>query len=239
MSIFHFKKFSIHQDNSALKVGTDSMLLGSFVVPEINQRILDVGCGTGVLSLMMAQFDPSVRVTGVEMDVLTTVDAKYNFKNSNYSSQIDLMVGDFFETKFSGLYDLIISNPPYYQTTLKATDKRISDAKHIDSTFLDKFFSKCSVLLNDTGCVWIIVPFIDTDLWKEQAELSKLYCVSTINIYSKPSGKIVRTIMCFSLSQKTGCTKGLSFVIRNDDNSYSDEYIELTKHFHAKDLSNT
>lgn len=231
MSIFQFKNFSILQNNSAVKVGTDAMLLGAFCEAENPSKILDVGTGTGVLSLMMAQKYQDSNIDAIEIDEETAVEAAYNFTNSKYQSRIQLFHLDFFYFSTSNVYDLIISNPPYFENSIKSNSDKKIIAKHISSSFIDLFFQKSKVLLTPKGLIWIIVPFETSENWIQSAIRSGLCLKKIINIKGNPS-RFVRSILLFSLMKETSITE--QFCVRNDEGMYTKEYQELTKEFHSK-----
>jgi tRNA1Val (adenine37-N6)-methyltransferase len=231
MSIFHFKNFSILQNNSAVKVGTDAMLLGAFCEAENPSKILDVGTGTGVLSLMMAQKNQDSNIDAIEIDKETALEAIYNFTNSKYASRIQLFQLDFFNFSTSNVYDLIVSNPPYFENSIKSNSNKKIIAKHISSSFIDLFFQKSKILLSSKGLIWIIVPFETSENWNQSAMRVGLYLKKRINIKGN-SSRFVRSILIFSLVEETSVTE--EFCVRNDKGMYTKEYQELTEEFHSK-----
>ena len=111
---FRFKQFNIVQENAAMKVGTDSVLLGSWAPSTNPKRILDIGTGTGILALMLAQRFSRAELIAVELDRDALVDAEFNVAHSNWSERISVLQGDFMDLSFSNHFDLILSNPPYF-----------------------------------------------------------------------------------------------------------------------------
>ena len=130
MSNFRFKQFEITQNDNAMKVGTDAMVLGSFVNSHGRKKGLDVGSGTGVLSLMIAQNNSDISIDAVELDALSAAEGELNFKNSPWPERLKTHHCDFLEYETEEKYDLIVSNPPYYQTTLVNNDDRKANARH-------------------------------------------------------------------------------------------------------------
>ena len=233
MSSFSFKKFTIHQDNSALKVGTDAMLLGALVECESHFKCLDIGSGTGILSLMIAQKNLMIEIEAIEIDSLSFIDLENNFSLSNWSNRLHGFCEDFllFESKKN--YDLIVSNPPFYETTFQNEKSQVAIAKHEANLPFDQLFNKVHSMLTENGKFWIILPTENKDKWKEFCLKLELFCTKEIILFAKP-GKSKRTILVFSKTYIQ--TEEVSFLIRNNDNNYSDAYRELTIDFHNKQI---
>lgn len=233
MSSFSFKHFSVEQSNSALKVGTDAMVLGAFIDAENANNSLDIGSGTGVLSLMIAQKNPTINVTAIEIDELSCLDCLRNFLNSPWNNRLSLLNSNFLTENFSGAFDLIFSNPPFYENSLINSDTRKAKAKHESHLSFYLLFEKVSKILSEIGTFWIIMPYENANKWIENASEYRLYCIQKINIFAKPNS-MKRTILVFSKIKSEMLLS--DFIIRNNDNSYSDDYIQLTKEFHSKVL---
>lgn len=234
MSIFKFKFFDLKQSDSPMKVGTDAMLLGAFANVEGKESGLDIGSGTGVISLMCAQRNELLSIKAVELDELGYKECDFNFKSSSYSSRLKVYHFDFLVFKTNSKFDFIISNPPYYQSRLENSDSRKSKARHESSLPKASFMRKVSELLAAKGELWIIVPFEDVKGWVDSASKSGMHLNQVINIKGKVAGDNVRAILMFSGVELEVKTK--DFVIRETDGSYTEEYIELTKEFHYKSL---
>lgn len=231
MSVFKFKEFIVRQDRSVLKVGTDAMILGSLITRNKEGRALDIGAGTGVLSLMVAQTSPTIHVTGVEIDPDSHADCKDNFERSSFNDRLKAIQGDYKDVK--GEYDLIFSNPPFYLNGLISDNDRITLAKHSDVTFVAELFSYVKYHLDPNGEFWCIYPF------EYRQEILKVAFIEGFHLsidYSVNSKNDIRSrsVMCFT---KEGSTiqEGI-FTIRNFDGTYTEQYKALTKEFHGKAL---
>lgn len=159
MNIFRYKQFDIIQEHAAMKVGTDSDLLGT--LGQGGQRILDVGTGTGVLSLMMAQRYPEAQITAVEIDDNAVLDARQNFANSRFSSRITLCHSsfqDFLLTSEAESFDSVICNPPYFDKSLECPDLGRSRARHSSSLPFDVLARGAYQLLTDGGVFSVCIP---------------------------------------------------------------------------------
>lgn len=234
MSFFNFKYFSIRQNHAALKVGTDSMLLGAFIQTHGKRKALDIGTGTGVLALMQAQKNPKLKITAIEISALSLKDAQVNISNSPFPMAIDLILGNFLQVDFTEKFDLIFSNPPFYSDGLKTKDLALNQAKHVDELPPSLLCEKVFYLLNENGHFWVIWPFETRLNFVLAATQSGLFLLEEIQLEGKPE-KWVRSIFCFTTT-KPETFKTRKFRIRNEDNRYSDEYLELTKDFHDREL---
>jgi tRNA1Val (adenine37-N6)-methyltransferase len=230
MSKFHFKEFSIVQDVSAMKVGTDAMVLGALIDSCGKERCLDIGTGTGVISLMIAQRNPKIQIEAIEIDFDSAKEAKINFQNSDWSEQLNVIHVDFKEFNSEQQYDLIVSNPPYFENGILNESTRKANTRHEESLPLTDLFQKVAALLTLKGHFWLILPYETSSKWKKSAKELNLYCEQEITVFGKPNVP-KRTVFCFS---RTGVECTPSFlVIRNEDNMYTEQYKQLTIDFHG------
>ncbi len=216
-----------------MKVGTDAMILGALIDSKNKRKALDIGCGTGILSLMVAQRNTEVKIQAIEIDRGSAEDALLNFRNSPWSNQLEVLELDFLEYSSQSKFDLIFSNPPYFENGLHNDSQLKTKARHEDSLPLIELFQKVGELLEDNGHFWVILPFETSAKWKKNAEELNLYCASEITVDGK-SNLPKRTIFCFS-KQKVDAIQA-KLVIRNDDNSYTEQYKKLTIDFHGVKL---
>lgn len=231
--MFHFKHFSVKQANSALKVGTDAMLLGACVFAENATSCLDIGAGTGVISLMLAHKNPALEITAVEIDTASVIDCQANFSNSKWNKNLTCIAEDFLTWQADQQYDLIVSNPPFYQNSLLSNNTLTAQSKHAVFLPFEQLFDKVSRLLAENGVFWLIVPFQDLEFVREFGNNNHLMCSQQISIEGKP-GKPVRVILAFQ-KNKQHLVKQV-ICIRSENGNYTSQYIELTKEFHSKNL---
>ena len=234
MDVFNFKKFEVVQTHSAMKVGTDAMILGAFIDSKNKKAGLDIGAGTGVLSLMVAQNNKEIKISGIEIDELSFKECQSNFQNCIWAKRMKAIKGDFIDFVSDSKYDLIFSNPPYYQTNLKSLNERQAQSKHIKGLSIEVFFSKCFDLLTQNGSLWVIVPFQDSDSWISEAKNSGLSVNQNIRVKGSQGGKDIRMILSFEKHSNSQIEKYLT--IREASGSYTKEYISLTQDFHSKQL---
>lgn len=237
MSVFRFKQFSVNQTNSAMKVGTDAMLLGALAFGENPTQILDIGAGTGVLSLMMAQQYPQATITAVELDALSAKECAENFNASKWSPRMEVVAHDFLTFESTTKFDLIISNPPYFQSRLENDDPRKARARHEASLPVLEMLARIKELLSVHGDFWVIIPSETKTDWLEKAENQQLFCSNEIEIFGKKNGEVKRLVLQFhkELKQK----QSASLVVRDEIGNYTESYINLTTEFHFNDSLNS
>ncbi len=237
MSTFKFKHFSISQANSTMKVGTDAMLLGSIVSWKNEPRtILDIGTGTGVLGLMLAQRTKCTQISAIEIDEAACSEAELNFQNSSWSDRLSAIHNDILTIDFSSKFDLIISNPPYYENSLVSESERTSRAKHAEFLPAELLVKKVAEMLHSHGVFWVIVPAENRELWIAHARENGFHLQKSVCIIGKLRQGEKRRILSFGFDEvKIVFSES---VVRDADGNYSAEYIKLTKEFHDRDLSN-
>lgn len=233
MSVFRFKEFSVIQDRSAMKVGTDAMLLGSFIESNQKGNCLEIGTGTGVISLMIAQRSPELRITTLEIDSESLEEAIQNFQNSPWKDRIEGVLGDFLDFSTTEKFDLIVSNPPYFENGLLNESKRKASTRHEASLPLIHLFEKSMNLLTEKGVFVLIIPAQSAQKWIDNALKMNLFCFKEITIFGK-SNLPKRSILFFSKENKEIIREEL--IIRNSDNTYTEEYKRLTIDFHGVEL---
>jgi tRNA1Val (adenine37-N6)-methyltransferase len=233
MSIFQFKYFTIFQSRSALKVGTDSMVLGALIESNIELTGLDIGSGTGVLSLMIAQKNPRISIDAIEFDFDSYLDCHDNFKTSQWQNRLTAIHNDFLDFTFEKKYDLIFSNPPFYKDGLLSKNERTAKSKHATILTFDKLIRKSATLLTENGFFWLISPIDQVEYITKIAQSNGLFLAQIIYVEGIPN-RPSRAVMCFSNQNVTFVEK--NFVIRTIEGKYSDQYISATKEYHAKNI---
>jgi tRNA1Val (adenine37-N6)-methyltransferase len=233
--IFKLKQFDLKQTDSLQKMGSDSMLLGASLSGGYN-KILDIGTGTGVLALMMAQKNPSATVYAIEPHKYSFLEAKYNFENSQFNQRLSVENTTLQNYQTQQKFDLIISNPPYYENSTLSQKKNRNSARHTIDLPIKDFYKYSANLLNEKGVLHLIFP---ADLKKKHIEYAKkygLYPQKIINVI-KENKKVIRNIISFSFFLNNSIQTE-SIIISLTNGKYSNKYIELTKDFYAHDLAN-
>ncbi len=230
--MFHFKQFSIDQTGCAMKINTDGVLLGALADANEPQQILDIGTGTGVIALMLAQRFANAKIDAVEIDKVAAHTARANFQNSKFKDRLALYAHDF-ESYFSNhpqkRYDLIVSNPPFYINSLESPQAKKNTAKHADADFFESLVKVVSKHLTDTGTFWLILPLETAELVKSIAQQNKLYLQKVIAIKSYTDSNPHREILVFELNDVKVADE--EFVIYREEKVYSDAYINKLRDF--------
>ena len=231
-SYFKFKQFTIYHDKCAMKVGTDGVLLGAWCNAENNAKILDIGTGTGLIALMIAQRCNSI-VDAIEIDNSAYLQAKDNINRSEWRDRVNvenISFQSFGKTK-TKKYNIIVTNPPYFVNSLLTTDNNRAVARHgISLSHTDIIDGVVSLLLPD-GSFNIILPYTEGSIFIAEAALKGLYCIRKTNVLPVPKRKPKRLLLEFKKNKMPLIED--SIVIENfKRHNYSDEYKKLTKDFY-------
>jgi tRNA1Val (adenine37-N6)-methyltransferase len=231
-SWFQFKKFKVEQEKSAMKVGTDGVLLGAWACKN-GKSILDVGTGTGLIALMLAQRFEDAEITAIDIDKHAAEQAYENVCNSPWSDRISVECADFniFRKEQAGCYDHIISNPPYFKQSLKSNSRSRSLARHDMLLTHDMLIVESVRLLNDGGCLSVVLPYVEGSVFIALAATKGLYCTRKTNVYSKPDSEIRRLLLEFR-KVKQNLVEDSLVIEEKGRHSYSKEYLELTGPFY-------
>ena len=180
-------------------MSSDSCLLGSLASYSNPGRCLDIGTGTGVVALMLAQRYPTAHVTAIEIQESVYNQAFYNITNSSFSERIEVRQGDFLQMDIKGLYDLIVCNPPYFSKHLPSPNPEKNIALHNTSLPFEKLASKVQTLLSPGGKFWLILPPSEMEQFNSTALTYGLFSQDLVHVYNKP-GKLFRKVASFSAS---------------------------------------
>jgi len=224
---FKFKQFEIQQSASVFRVGTDGVLLGSLAHIDSFQNVLEVGTGTGLISLMLAQRNPEANFLGIDINEEAVNLTKLNFKNSPFAARLKNIFQDFKTFETENKFDCIVSNPPYFEESGSYKDKIARQT--VELNFL-QLIAKSSQLLSANGIFSVIIPSEAGEVFVEMAKENLLFLNRRINIKGIENSKVKRLVLEFSLHEKT-LTES-EFIIEKSPRKYSDQYLELTKEFH-------
>lgn len=238
MSVFRMKGFDLEQGKAAMKVGTDGTLLGAYTIEWLRksliwpQRILDVGTGTGVIALMMAQMFPSAEVAAVEIDHGAAETARRNFSRSPFSSRLSLTEVDYSLIRSGTLlhkYDLIVSNPPYHNGSYLPGDERRQIARHSGTLPPEVLFGISSELLSPSGHIAVILPTSVLPLYDRAALSCGLEMVHRCLIQTIAGKACKRVIGLWTCGGQSDHTEELLTISTSD--GYSDRYAGLMRDF--------
>ena len=229
---FKFKQFTVFHDKCAMKVGTDGVLLGAWAPVGNVKRALDVGTGTGLIALLLAQRNLQARITAVEIDAAAAEQAQENVLHSPWADRIEVICHDFRSYRTEDKFDLIVSNPPYFVDALKCPDEQRCTARHTSSLNYDLLFRRSASLLWEQGVVSIIIPAEAEKAVIDTAWNHKLFPAHRLQVFTKP-GKPCRRILLTLGFQEKQCMEE-SLCIEAEQHGYSAEYIALTKDFYLK-----
>lgn len=231
---FRFKRFSIRNDKAALKVGTDAVLLGAAmtVSPE-DRTLLDIGTGTGVIALMVAQrccaAQASMRIVAIDIDGPSAEEAAENFADSPWASCLTAIHTSLADFKPERTFDCIFSNPPFYDNSLKNPDAREAAARHTESLSFREIFAFSAEWLQPEGHLSLILPADQEVAVIRTAVSFGLYPSRIIRIKGAARKPVKRIILEFSRTRKTVAEEMLVLM---DGNARSVQYQELTKEFY-------
>lgn len=230
---FQFKQFTVRHDRCAMKVGTDGVLLGAWVPVQNARRILDVGAGSGLISLQLAQRVPEAFITAVEIDPDAAAQAQENIRQSPWSDRIEVVCCDFRAYHPEVRFDLIVSNPPYFIDALKCPDSQRSTARHTSDLNYELLFGHSAHLLSEQGSVGIIIPSEVERLVIDTAWKYNLYPYRCLRVFTKPGKPCRRVLLVFS-RQHHSCIEENLCIESEVHGQFTPEYIALTKEFYLK-----
>jgi tRNA1Val (adenine37-N6)-methyltransferase len=235
---FRFKQFEIKQENCAMKVGTDGVLIGAWAKIEDAQHILDVGTGTGLIAIMLAQRTHSAKITAIDIDKDSYLQAKENVAKSNWNHRINVMHHSMqeFSSDLTKKFELIVSNPPYFSNAFKPVNQGRSLARHTDTLSFVEFFQYAVKLLTSEGRIAMIIP---NEIHKgliETAEGKGFFLKRLCTIFPNPEKPAKRMMLEFSK-----CHVPASEIVNEDltielyqRHIYSPKYMKLTADFYLK-----
>lgn len=233
-TFFQFKQFTIHQDRCAMKVCTDACLFGALlpVIEKENYRVLDIGAGTGLLSLMMAQLNATASIDAIEIDHEAASQALENFNASPWTRRLNLVHADIHEFSPGGKYDLIISNPPFFEGDLLSGNDKKNAAKHDLSLTLKQLAERAGEWLCLDGLFAVLLPHHRVEYFEQLAAEEGLYPFQKILVRQGPANQPFRGIVFYSRNKSTVVTTDIT--IKERDGNYSNAFQKLLQPFYLK-----
>lgn len=230
-SIFKFKQFSLSQQKSAMKIGTDGVLLGAWSSAQNPKSILDVGSGTGLIGLMLAQRFKEAEITGIDNDPDAFEETKFNYANSPFSERCSVVFSSLQNFETTKKFDLIVSNPPFFIPTHSDGSSRSRARQQSELNFED-LIEGCHQLMNINSRCAFIIPFEGEKKLTEIAENFSLYPEKICRVKGNQTAKYKRSLIQFSAEKSE--IKSEELIIEISRNIYTPDYIYLTKDFYLK-----
>ena len=232
-SYFTFKEFTIFQDRSSFKVGTDGVLLGAVADVAGRKKILDIGTGTGLIAIMLAQRSKA-DILAIEPDRDSFLQASHNISLCKWSKRIKIEQADLqdFNTD-ERKFDLIVTNPPFFNDSLRNPDPRKSAARHDVELTRAEILDGVLRLLDREGLFQLIMPYVEGNIFIAEASQYGFYCNSILKIRPLPTSDIRRMILSFSRTRHKLSEKFLT-IERGKRHEFTEEYVNLTKDFYLK-----
>lgn len=228
-SWFQFQQFRINQDQCAMKISTDAVLLGALAEANKPKHMLDIGTGTGIIALMLAQRFPDAYIEAVELDGQAALQARENFEQSRFSEQLYIHHSAIQDFLPADKFDLIVSNPPYFTAHLKGQLKERNQALHTDTLPFDVLLSQVLRLLKDSARFWLILPPYESSLFQKLAREKNLFPRRIFSLKDSPNKPINRELVEFSFEEME--LQNFNILLKNQDGSPSDSYSKLVSGF--------
>ncbi|HYC85782.1 MAG TPA: methyltransferase [Chryseosolibacter sp.] len=230
---FRFKRFTVSQNRATHKVGTDGVLLGTWVRVQHAKRVLDIGTGSGVIALILAQRSPdTTTIDGIEVQQGDFDQAMVNFNNSPWNTRLRAIHLPVQEFSPPSKYDLIVSNPPYFRKSHLPPDPARTIVRHDERLSLDELVDAAGRLLCTDGVFAVILPVAEGREFQNLARDRNLHCIRECAFRARPGKPVERLLMEFSF-QPTPLVRG-ELVLYSHGEAWTDEYWSLTGEFYLE-----
>lgn len=232
---FKFKQFTVFHDLCAMKVGIDGVLLGAWSDVSEADSILDIGTGSGLISLMLAQRNSTAKIDAIDIDTAAIEQATLNFNNSVWKDRLlpRLISLQAFTLENNKKYDLITSNPPYFQNSLKTPDTQRNTARHTDTLPHHELIQCSKKMLSPNGRLTLILPVNEAAACIEYAEFTGLYCRRLVTVFPTPTRPVKRLLIEFRTEKGERETYDLT-IETETRHQYTPEFTSLAKDFYLK-----
>ncbi|MCK9291381.1 MAG: methyltransferase [Bacteroidales bacterium] len=227
---FHFKRFSLMHQHSTMKVGTDAVLLGAWADGSRANHILDIGTGCGILSLILAQRYEKAQIVAVDIDPASVSEAKENFHRSPWNQRLKAICSDIstYAETTTALFDLIVSNPPFFTSTFKTLSQRRTLARHTDTLSFDQLAQAVKKIIHPKGTFALVLPADQFDNWNSAARKQSLFLTRIQHIIPIKNKEPNRFNMSYSLDPIKKLQRE-EFIIREKDGQFTTQYLHQLK----------
>ena len=228
---FQFKQFRVEQDACAMKVSTDACIQGAWTsIPAMANDVLDIGCGTGLLSLMLAQRNEVIQIDAVEIDAAAAVQATSNVAASPWKERIKVYEADINSFETVKQYDLIICNPPFFTNSLLGDDEARNKVRHTISFTYAHLVNVIKKCLKENGVASVLLPYSEQTKWEQLVIANGMYISKKLQIQPRNDLKANRVISIVTL--KPVKAQNETLIIYNDDKSYTEDFIDLLRPYY-------
>ncbi|EOV8087185.1 MULTISPECIES: tRNA(1)(Val) (adenine(37)-N(6))-methyltransferase TrmN [Providencia] len=231
---FTFKQFFVAHDRCAMKVGTDGVLLGAWAPVEGIQSALDIGSGSGLIALMLAQRNVILRVDAVELDSSAASQAQENFIESPWVDRLQVINQDIvsYSQSSAAQYDLIVSNPPYFEPAVACRDEKRDQARYTSTLTHDVLLESAKACLAAHGLFCLVLPYEVGEKMQKMAENSGWFTAFRVNVSDKPTTVYHRMLLGIQLQETQ--TQVTSLALKDEKGEYTDEFRKLIQPFYVK-----
>lgn len=234
--MFSFKKFTVQQDKCAMKIGTDAVLLGAWCPIDNHPfSVLDIGAGTGILSLMLAQRSNAEQIDAIEINEEAYEQCVENFENSPWADRLFCFHAglDEFIDEPEGQYDIIISNPPFYSEDYKTDDTKRDLARFQDALPFEDLIEAAELLLSEKGIFAVVIPYKEEERFIKLCKNNELFPVKITRVKGSIKTSVIRSLLAFKRKEMSKLSTD-EIVIEINRHVYTQDYINLTKDFYLK-----
>ncbi len=231
---FQFKQFTIHQDKCAMKVSTDACIQGAWT-PIANNvvHVLDIGAGTGLLSLMLAQRNSNIHIDAIELDADAAMQAQENISASPWADRVEVMQGDVTTHSFTRQYDMVICNPPFFNNSLLGDDEQRNSVRHTISLSYEALLTVLQNVLTPTGYAAILLPAAEHELWQQLLAKNGWAIAKLLQVHPKEASSYNRVISLCGKQPMTE-TEIEKLQIYKQGGGYTESFTQLLQPFYLK-----
>ena len=224
-TFFQFKSFKIKQPEKGLKVTTEACLLGALTNHPSPHNLLDIGCGSALLSLMVAQRYPTIDLCGIDINDTVVDNAYFNLSNSPFGNNFQVIKGDFINTTFENTYDIIICNPPFFEKHLKSPHDYKNTYLHNDTLPFEPLITKTITLMNTSSLFWVLLPPYQMSVFVSICQKHNLNIFKKIEIYGQ-ADKLFRLIYCFTVDN-TSDIQNETIILFDSNKNMTEDFSKL------------